>query len=74
MHPYRPTEVVERAVISEFGRHSRSGEEAAAFPHELSGGMCQRVILALAIAHAPRLLMVDEPTSGLDVTISAQIP
>ena len=44
-----------------------------AFPHELSGGMCQRVILALAIAHAPRLLMVDEPTSGLDVTISAQI-
>jgi peptide/nickel transport system ATP-binding protein len=44
-----------------------------AFPHELSGGMCQRVILALAIANAPRLLMVDEPTSGLDVTISAQI-
>ncbi|HEY4043362.1 MAG TPA: ABC transporter ATP-binding protein [Rhodopila sp.] len=44
-----------------------------AYPHELSGGMCQRAILALAIAHAPRLLMVDEPTSGLDVTISAQI-
>jgi oligopeptide/dipeptide ABC transporter ATP-binding protein len=44
-----------------------------AYPHELSGGMCQRVILALAIAHAPRLLMSDEPTSGLDVTISAQI-
>jgi oligopeptide/dipeptide ABC transporter ATP-binding protein len=44
-----------------------------AYPHELSGGMCQRVILALAIAHAPRLLMIDEPTSGLDVTISAQI-
>ena len=35
--------------------------------------MCQRVILALAIANAPRLLMVDEPTSGLDVTISVQI-
>ncbi len=44
-----------------------------AFPHELSGGMCQRIILALAIANAPRLLMVDEPTSGLDVTISVQI-
>ena len=44
-----------------------------AYPHELSGGMCQRVILALAIANAPRLLMVDEPTSGLDVTISVQI-
>jgi ABC-type dipeptide/oligopeptide/nickel transport system ATPase component len=35
--------------------------------------MCQRVILALAIANAPRLLMVDKPTSGLDVTISVQI-
>lgn len=43
------------------------------YPHELSGGMCQRVILALAIANRPRLLMVDEPTSGLDVTISVQV-
>jgi peptide/nickel transport system ATP-binding protein len=48
-------------------------ERLQAYPHELSGGMCQRVILALAIANAPRLLMVDEPTSGLDVTISVQI-
>jgi oligopeptide/dipeptide ABC transporter ATP-binding protein len=45
----------------------------AAYPHELSGGMCQRLILALAIAHSPCLMLVDEPTSGLDVTISAQI-
>ena len=44
-----------------------------AYPHELSGGMCQRVILALAISNSPRLLMVDEPTNGLDVTISVQI-
>ena len=43
------------------------------YPHELSGGMCQRVILALATANKPSILLVDEPTSGLDVTISVQI-
>ncbi len=48
-------------------------ERLGAYPHQMSGGQCQRVMIAMAIACNPKLLIADEPTTALDVTIQKQI-